>query len=92
LNEIFDKKPLQVKNYQIALRYQSRTANHNITKEFRDVTRTGAVEQLLSDMAGRHRTTYRKIQIMEVKTVPASEKKRIAAGIKPAPLSNKQFF
>jgi len=92
LNQIHDKNPLRVKNYQIALRYQSRTSHHNITKEFRDVTRTGAVEQLLSDMSGRHRTTYRKIQIMEVKSVPVSDNKRIRKGIKLAPLSNKQFF
>jgi ribosomal protein L20A (L18A) len=43
------------------------------------VTRSGAVDQLLSDMAGRHRTTYRKIQIMEVKTVPANEEARVKA-------------
>eukprot|EP01126_Amoeba_proteus_P043106 TRINITY_DN470_c0_g2_i14.p1 TRINITY_DN470_c0_g2~~TRINITY_DN470_c0_g2_i14.p1 ORF type:complete len:177 (-),score=2.73 TRINITY_DN470_c0_g2_i14:1-531(-) len=73
LNEIYDRKPHQVKNYQIALRYQSRTGNHNITKEFRDMTRTGAVNQLLADMAGRHRATYRRIQIMEVKNVPAKD-------------------
>jgi large subunit ribosomal protein L18Ae len=92
INEIYDSRPKQVKNYQIALRYQSRTANHNITKEFRDVTRTGAVDQLLSDMAGRHRTTYRKIQIMEVKTVPANEETRVKQNLKSAPLSNQQFF
>jgi ribosomal protein L20A (L18A) len=50
--------------------------------EFRDVTRTGAVEQLLSDMAGRHRTTYRKIQIMEVKVVPVSEERRVKESMK----------
>jgi len=72
-NEIFDTSPETVKNFQIALRYQSRTAQHNITKEFRDLTRTGAVSQLYSDMAGRHRTTYRRIQIMEVKSVAAKD-------------------
>jgi hypothetical protein len=43
-------------------------------------------------MAGRHRTTYRKIQIMEVKTVPANEEARVKNNIKGAPVNNQQFF
>ena len=76
VNRIFEKNPLKVKNFGISLRYRSRSNEVNIYKEFRDLTRTGAVEKLLSDMGGRHRTTYRRLQIMEVKAVPAKECKR----------------
>eukprot|EP01128_Nolandella_sp_AFSM9_P011970 TRINITY_DN8850_c0_g1_i1.p2 TRINITY_DN8850_c0_g1~~TRINITY_DN8850_c0_g1_i1.p2 ORF type:complete len:177 (-),score=50.17 TRINITY_DN8850_c0_g1_i1:99-629(-) len=75
-NEIFEKNPATVKNFGISLRYQSRTANHNIWKEFRDTTRVGAVNQLLQEMNGRHRTTYNRIQIMEVKEIKAADLKR----------------
>ena len=35
--------------------YESRTDTHNMYKEFREVTINGAVSQLYSEMAGRHR-------------------------------------
>lgn len=44
--KIFEKKPLVVKNFGIVLRYDSRTGTTNMYKEYRDVTRVGAVQQL----------------------------------------------
>jgi len=73
VNKLFEKKPTKVKNFQIALRYKSSTSEHNITKEYRDVTRTGAVAQMYMDMAGRHRTRSHRLQIMEVKSVASSK-------------------
>ena len=55
VNELFDRAPTKAKNYGIWLRYESRTDTHNMYKEFRDVTINGAVSQLYSEMAGRHR-------------------------------------
>jgi len=75
-NEITEQRPARVKNFGISLRYQSRTANHNIWKEFRDTSRVGAVNQLLGEMAGKHRVPYRMIQIFEVKEIKAAEAKR----------------
>lgn len=37
---------LKARNYGILLRYNSRTGTHNVYKEFRDVSRVGAVQQL----------------------------------------------
>jgi large subunit ribosomal protein L18Ae len=76
VNRIFEKFPQKVKNFGISLRYRSRSNEVNIYKEFRDVSRVGAVEHLLSDMGGRHRTTYRRLQIMEVKSIPAKACRR----------------
>ena len=65
-----------MKNFGISLRYQSRSATHNIWKEFRDTTRTGAVNQLLGEMAGKHRVPPARIQIFEVKVIKAADSKR----------------
>lgn len=54
-NEIFEKNPTTIKNYGIWVRYESRTGFHNMYKEFRDTTLNGAIDQLYTDMASRHR-------------------------------------
>ena len=46
VNEIFEKNPNTVKNYAIWLRYRSRTDQHNMYKEYRDMTINGAVSQM----------------------------------------------
>mmetsp|Transcript_7654 Transcript_7654/g.12524 ORF Transcript_7654/g.12524 Transcript_7654/m.12524 type:complete len:188 (+) Transcript_7654:65-628(+) len=76
VNELFDRAPTKVKNYGIWLRYESRTNTHNMYKEFRDVTINGAVSQLYSEMAGRHRAQPGSIQIIDTKILKASECKR----------------
>merc|ERR1712153_256779 len=76
VNELFDRAPTKVKNYGIWLRYESRTDTHNMYKEFRDVTINGAVSQLYSEMAGRHRANPGSIQIINAATLKASECKR----------------
>eukprot|EP01103_Thecamoeba_quadrilineata_P012778 TRINITY_DN337_c1_g2_i1.p1 TRINITY_DN337_c1_g2~~TRINITY_DN337_c1_g2_i1.p1 ORF type:complete len:186 (+),score=20.30 TRINITY_DN337_c1_g2_i1:26-559(+) len=67
--EIYEKSPHVVKNFGVLCRYNSRTGTHNVYKEFRDLSRNGAVEQLYADMASKHRARYRSIQIIDVKTV-----------------------
>jgi len=61
-----------VKNYAVWLRYDSRTATHNVYKEYRDVTRNGAISQMYSEMAGRHRALSCNIQIIRIAELPAS--------------------
>ena len=74
--EIQEKNSRIVKNYGIWLRYQSRSGTHNMYREFRDVKLTGAVSQLYDEMAGRHRTRPRSIQIIRTATVKAADLKR----------------
>jgi large subunit ribosomal protein L18Ae len=45
-------------------------------REYRDLTLTGAVSQLYDEMAGRHRTRPRSIQIIRTATLKASELQR----------------
>ncbi|KAK4386484.1 60S ribosomal protein L18a [Sesamum angolense] len=73
---IFEKNPTTIKNYGIWLRYQSRTGYHNMYKEYRDTTLNGAVEQMYTEMASRHRVRPHCIQIIKTATIPAKLCKR----------------
>ena len=66
---IVEKRPTVVKNYQIFLRYVSAGGIHNITKQYRDVTRVGAVRQMYNDLASQYRTRQDKIQLISITTV-----------------------
>ena len=74
--QIFEKKPLKVKNFGIWMRYNSRTDPINMYKEYRDVTLTGAVAQMYLEVAGRHRGRASGIQIIKTAELAASECKR----------------
>jgi large subunit ribosomal protein L18Ae len=69
LFQIFERNPTNIKNYGIWLRYQSRTGYHNMYKEYRDTTLNGAVEQMYTEMASRHRVRAPCIQIIKTATV-----------------------
>ncbi|CAH8432330.1 unnamed protein product [Dicrocoelium dendriticum] len=76
LKQIHPRKPLMVKNYGIWLRYNSRSGTHNMYKEFRDLTEEGAVTQMYREMGARHSARAESIQVIDVKTLPASKCKR----------------
>lgn len=64
VNEIFERRPNHVKTFGIVLRYESRTGNHNMYKEYRDVSLNGAVSQLHQEMSGNHRASPDTISII----------------------------
>ncbi|KAK4194638.1 putative cytosolic 60S ribosomal protein Rpl18a [Triangularia verruculosa] len=66
VNQITEKHPLKVKNFGIWIRYDSRSGTHNMYKEYRETSRTKAVESLYSDMAARHRARFGSIHILRV--------------------------
>ncbi|MCJ1309759.1 60S ribosomal protein L20 [Agyrium rufum] len=66
LNEIHEKRPTKVKNFGIWIRYDSRSGTHNMYKEYREMSRTEAVDALYQDMAARHRARFRSIHILKV--------------------------
>ena len=74
--ELVEKNSRIIKNYGIWLRYDSRSGTHNMYREYRDVKLTGAVSQLYDEMAGRHRTRPRSIQIIRTAVVAAKDLKR----------------
>ncbi|EKG18205.1 Ribosomal protein L18a [Macrophomina phaseolina MS6] len=60
---IAEKRPQKVKNFGIWIRYDSRSGTHNMYKEYREMSRTDAVEALYQDMAARHRSRFRSIHV-----------------------------
>ncbi|CUM63700.1 uncharacterized protein PRCAT00001284001 [Priceomyces carsonii] len=66
VNIISEPHPTKVKTFGIWLRYESRSGVHNMYKEYRDVTRVGAVEGMYQDLAARHRARFRNIHILKV--------------------------
>lgn len=60
---VAEKHPQKVKNFGIWIRYDSRSGTHNMYKEYREMSRTDAVDALYSDMAARHRARFRSIHV-----------------------------
>lgn len=54
---------MKVKNFGIWIRYDSRSGTHNMYKEYREMSRTDAVEAMYQDMAARHRSRFRSIHV-----------------------------
>ena len=76
VKELQEQSPNKVKNYGIWLRYYSRSGKHNMYKEYRDITLTGAVEQMYEELAGRHRARERCLQIIKTAVLEAKDCKR----------------
>ena len=76
IHEIFEKNPNYIKNFGFWLRYDSRSGTHNMYKEYRDVTLTGAVKKMYADLASRHRARRSSIQIVKTAVVKAADTKR----------------
>lgn len=72
-SQVYEKKPLAIKNFGVWLRYDSRSGSHNMYREYRDLTTGGAVTQCYRDMGARHRARPGSIQIMRVQVIPASK-------------------
>ena len=66
VSQIFERKPLKVKNFGIWIRYDSRSGTHNMYKEFRELSRADAVKSLYQDMAARHRARFRSIHVRRI--------------------------
>src|SRR5438046_7119823 len=65
--QIHEKRPLKVKNFGIWIRYDSRSGTHNMYKEYREMSRTDAVEAMYQDMAARHRSRFRSIHVRQTR-------------------------
>merc|ERR1711872_119863 len=69
IREVVERKPLVIKNIGIWLRYDSRSGTHNMYREYRDLSVSGAVTQCYRDMGARHRARAHSIQIMRVESI-----------------------
>lgn len=55
--QVHEKTPLKVKNFGIWLRYDSRSGTHNMYREYRDLTTSGAVT-MCCESTRRHSVRY----------------------------------
>lgn len=76
--EVHERRIGSIKNYGVWLRYASRNAQHNMYREYRDVSRAGAVTQAYRDMGARHRAQADRVQIIKVAVIKVSECRRPA--------------
>merc|ERR1711872_536937 len=74
--KIYEKKPTTVKNFGIWLRYDSRSGTHNMYREYRDLTVSGAIIQCYRDMGARHRARAHSIQIIRCEAVESAKCRR----------------
>ena len=76
ISQVRDKK-IAARNYSVDLCYYSQKVGFTtMTKEFRDVSKTGAVSQALNDLASRHRARFHNIEVLGVKSIANAECKR----------------
>jgi ribosomal protein L20A (L18A) len=75
--QLHEKHPQKVKNFGIWIRYDSRSGTHNMYKEYRELSRTDAVEALYSDMAARHRARFRSIHVRSCRGCTSSASDRL---------------
>merc|ERR1712137_1011466 len=76
VEEIKERKPMQIKNFRIWLRYDSRSGTHGMYREYRDLTVGGAITQCYRDMGARHRARAHAIQIIRCEAVAANKTRR----------------
>ena len=76
VNEITEKSTTYVKNFGIWIKYNSRSGIHNMYREYRDVSLNNAVATMYNDMAGRHRSRNKSIQIIKTAVVAPKDCKR----------------
>jgi len=71
-----DRK-IAARNYSVSLVYYSQKCGYtSMVKEFRDVSKAGAVSQAYNDMAARHRARYAQVEVLGVKSIPDGECRR----------------
>lgn len=76
VHEVFERSANAIKIFGFWIRYDSRSGTHNMYKEYRDITLTGACDKMYSDLASRHRARRSNIQIVKVGVVKAKDARR----------------
>ena len=64
IQEVFESKKTQARNFGIFLKYRSTVGVHNMFKEYRDTSVNGAIDQMYNEMGGNHRVSSERITIL----------------------------
>ena len=77
--KVVKDRKIAARNYQVRLAYYCQKVGFTyMTKEYRDVSKSGAVSKAYNDLAGRHRARYPNVEILGVKSIANSECKTAA--------------
>jgi len=77
--KVVQDKKIAARNYAVDLVYYSQQCGYtNMTKEFRDVSKSGAVSQAYNDLASRHRARFYNIEVLGVKSIPNHQVTRLS--------------
>ncbi len=69
---------IAARNYAVDIVYYSQRCGFtHMSKEFRDVSKAGAVSQAYHDLASRHRARYLNVEVLGVKSIPNHECRRL---------------
>ena len=75
--KVVKDRKIAARNYSVDCVYYSQKCGYTqMTKEFRDVSRSGAVSQAFNDLASKHRARFHCVDILGVKSIPAGECRR----------------
>ena len=69
VHEIFERDPSKAKTFGLVCTYKSKFGYHNMYKEVRSTTLNGAVSQLTSEMAGRHKAQRESLVIVRTQVL-----------------------
>lgn len=75
-SQVFEKKPMKVKNFGVWIRYDSRSGTHNMYKEYREFSRAEAIKACYQDLAARHRARFRSIHIIKISELTNAQVRR----------------
>jgi large subunit ribosomal protein L18Ae len=68
--KVVKDRKIAARNYSVDVCYYSQACGYTqMTKEFRDVSRAGAVSQAYNDLASKHRARYQSIDVLGVKSI-----------------------
>lgn len=74
--EVIENVSGEIQNYGVRFVYRSKKGNHNSYKECRALSKCGAVDAILREVAGRHRLNRTDVDIMSVDVLSPEELKR----------------
>ena len=75
--KVVKDKKIAARNYSVDLCYYTQACGYTqMTKEFRDVSRAGAVSQAYNDLASKHRARYHTIDVLGVKSIAGEQCRR----------------
>ncbi|AEA38934.1 60S ribosomal protein L18A (nucleomorph) [Cryptomonas paramecium] len=80
IKEIYEKNNKNIKEYGIWIKYKLNFKAVNMYKEYRDISASGAVGQMYSDISSKYKIKFNQIMVLRIERL--SEKECLRSSIK----------